>query len=387
MKKLLIITFLLLIVFSAGAKTIHWITFVDTTDPNVGTLDVNGHKVLYDNFVNEVNAALAENGYKSDVQNFIGYQVSPTNCTSVVKNLKVQDPNDIIVFYYIGHGGRPNSGPGLIENNPFPWLYLAQSDGNKCVSLEWIYKNLKDKGARLTVTIGMACNVLDNDITIKSGPTFSVNYGVSKMSNNKLKHIQELFLNAKGSVIATSSLPTQSSIGANTIFGPMDFYTAAICQVFKNELSSWSGNFTWNSFLDRVERLVSATSDGQQTPFYQAHLSTSPTPTKTPPTATPIKPTRDINVLTNKLTELANSSINEETRISLEQSMNSLFTNNAVVRILSQDGNTVVDKEDYDVFLGRLSTSRLLLKVTVIDGEFDSNNRITQLRVKETYRN
>lgn len=227
MKKLVFITCLLFVILGTTAQTIHWITFVDTTDRRVGKLDVNGHEVLYNNFINDVNAALAEKGYESDIQDFVGENVSPANCKSAVELLRVS-PEDIIVFYYIGHGGRPNTGSEHIEQHPYPQLYLAQEDGKKCIPLEWINNTLKAKGARLTVTIGMACNSLDNTMVVKTGPTFSANYGTARINDNKLSRIQELFLGVKGNVIATSALPTQSSIGAETIFGPMDYYSAAI---------------------------------------------------------------------------------------------------------------------------------------------------------------
>lgn len=393
MKKILIIAFTLVLAISSGAKTIHWLTFVDTSDKRVGTLDINGHKVLYDNFVNEINAALADNGYESDVQDFTGSNVSPENCKSAVQLLRV-GKDDIIVFYYIGHGGRPNTLSGEIEQHPFPQLYLAQSNPERCIPLEWIHNTLKAKGARLSVTIGMACNSLDNGMSVKRGPTFSVNYGESKMDARKLKHIQELFLSVKGNIIATSALPTQSSIGAETIFGPMDFYSASICEVFKNELSNWTGKFSWENFLDRVEDIVKTSSGGEQTPFYIANLTpvSAPVPpgggskTTATPIPTPTQVKTDLNILTNKLTQLASTSFSDDARISMEQSLNNLFANGAVVKFLPQDGETVIDKETADVFLGRLSTANLILKVTVVDAKFNSSDKITELKVKETYR-
>ena len=108
MKKLVFITCLLFVILGTTAQTIHWITFVDTTDRRVGKLDINGHEVLYNNFINDVNAALAEKGYESDIQDFVGENVSPANCKSAVELLRVS-PEDIIVFYYIPQFGIRNS--------------------------------------------------------------------------------------------------------------------------------------------------------------------------------------------------------------------------------------------------------------------------------------
>ena len=138
-------------------------------------------------------------------------------------------------------------------------------------------------------------------------------------------------------------------------------------------------------------------SEKEQTPFFEAHLAdiqipsapVGTTPTQTPtqiPTPTTTTTQTNWNELTNKLTELANSSIEEGMRIKMEQQMKRLFANGAIVKILCQDGSAVYDKEKSDVFLGRLSTSRLLLKVQVVDGNVDSNNKITLLKVKETYK-
>ena len=85
MKKLVFITCLLFVILGTTAQTIHWITFVDTTDRRVGKLDINGHEVLYNNFINDVNAALAEKGYESD--NRVGGKRSSFSPTFVFRPL------------------------------------------------------------------------------------------------------------------------------------------------------------------------------------------------------------------------------------------------------------------------------------------------------------
>ena len=47
MRKLLFCLLISLFTLSAQANTIHWFTFVDTTDPNVGAFDVTGRELLY----------------------------------------------------------------------------------------------------------------------------------------------------------------------------------------------------------------------------------------------------------------------------------------------------------------------------------------------------
>ena len=72
MKKIISLICSILISCAMQAQTIHWITFIDTTDPNVGQIDVYGRQMLYSYFINEGNAALAPIGYKTDIQDFNG---------------------------------------------------------------------------------------------------------------------------------------------------------------------------------------------------------------------------------------------------------------------------------------------------------------------------
>ena len=53
MKKIISLICSILISCAIQAQTIHWITFIDTTDPNVGQIDVYGRQMLYSYFIDE----------------------------------------------------------------------------------------------------------------------------------------------------------------------------------------------------------------------------------------------------------------------------------------------------------------------------------------------
>lgn len=406
MKKIFATICLLMTMALVEAQTIHWITFIDTNDPNVGKIDVLGRQVLYSHFINEVNAALAPKGYKSEIHDFYGDRVTPENCKAIVEMLRVGSPDDIVVFYYIGHGGRPATEDlNRMRQHPYPQMCMQlKFPESKFIPLEWVHKELSSKGARLSVTIGMCCNSLSN-ISIKDGPTFTPNYGNSYMSGNKLLRIQDLFLKVKGSVLATSAMPTQTSGCFQSSFGVIDRYTTVLCSIFDNQLDDYSETLTWDDLLGAISTIIDKKTEGDQTPFHETHLVSA----NTPSTRAPQVPTRQqvdetqrqqtpgatkrqgngddwINSLTDKLGTLINVNVGEYKRMELEKNLNGLFANGAQVRIVAQDGETVVDREDADVFLGRLATSRILLKVAVVEGSFDSNGRIASLKVKEIYK-
>lgn len=405
MKKYVSLICLLLTFIAVKAQTIHWITFIDTNDERVGQIDVLGRKVLYSHFVNEVNAALAPKGYQSDIQDFYGDQVTPENCKSTIQLLRINDPNDIIVFYYIGHGGRPTTDTGYMMEHPYPQMCMQlKFPESKYIPLEWVYEQLSSKGARLSVTIGMCCNSLSN-ISIKDGPMFSPNYGTTYMSGNKLARIQDLFLNVKGNVLSTSASPTQTSGCFKSDFGVIDRYTTVLCDIFNSVLDNYDKTLTWDDLLDALSEIIDKNTNGEQTPIHETHLTSAsaPAPVKpVVPTQQQVQQTQQqqtqnttktqgngdewVNALTNHLGTLINVNVAEYDRIELEKKLNGLFAKNAQVRILAQDSDTAIDREDAATFLGRLATSRLLLKVAIVEGKFDSNNKITSLKVRELYK-
>lgn len=404
MKKTLLLICFLLTITAANAKTIYWLTFIDTNDKNVGEIDVLGREVLYNHFIDEVNAALAENGYEADVQDFYGNKVTPENCKSAIELLRVTS-EDIIVFYYIGHGGRPSTDVEYMKKHPWPQMCMSQWNENKYIPLEWVDKTLSSKGARLAVTIGMCCNSLSN-MSIKEGPKFSPNYGATYVGNNKMQRIQDLFLNVKGSVLATSASPTQTSGCLRSDFGVVDAYTTVLCTIFDKVLDSYEQTLTWDDLLNNISYIVNEKTGGDQTPIHDTSgLTTSTTVRKTKPvtpTQGQIQKTKQqqtpsttkqsgngdewINDLTSIFDALVNTSIDEEKRMQLADDLKVLFSSSAKVNVFGQDEFTSTDTETAVDFLDRISTSRIILKVIVKEGSFDSNNRITKLKVKEIYK-
>lgn len=437
MKKLLLTACAVMMCIFANAQTIHWLTFIDTTDPNVGRIDGYCRKMLYDYFINEVNAALK--GYKTDIQDIYGTRVSPKKCKDVVEKLDITDPNDIIVFYYIGHGVRPATDSDYMRKHPYPQMCLAQNYENEdeFIPLEWVDEQLSTKGARLSVTIGMCCNNVGN-VSIKDGPNFSPNYGPTYLSNNKIKRIQELFLNTRGHIIATSSSPGQTS-GCVQVNGPQpchpllamqnpqwfrDWFSFAICCFFQTQLDKYDRPLNWDNFLRMISGFVDSNTHGTQTPIYNIYptkiisKTEQPNTTQTKPSE-PIKPqpvteeqievtqkkqvsnktiqqgdegSRDwINELTNHLSTLINVSLAESERQALEMSLSkNLFAENAVVKFLAQDSNTntIIDKADVSDWLGILATNPngRIIKVIVEEGTFDANKKIKILKVREIYK-
>lgn len=389
MLKKIIILLAIVLPTVVNAQTIHWLTFIDTTDEKVGQIDKNGREVLYNHFVNVVNAALTEKGYRTNIQDIYGTTLNPQKCKDIVSSIKCA-PNDIVVFYYIGHGTH-----GTVGGDVWPMMFMAQDNPNYLIPLKWVHDELKAKGAKLTATIGMCCNVYQG-INRTSAPSFGVNYGNTFLTDTEKSAIQQMFLENKGDFLLSSASPGQSSVGGNTVLGPMDLFTCVLVKNFEDSASE--GSLEWNSLFNDVKEIVNEITDGQQTPIFVANLSkTTATPAPkpatapvvvTPPASTSVSESTNqdwMNRVGVALDNLIDVRQSESARIAQASELEKIFTSNAVVKVMGQDGNIVVDKSPADDFIGRLATSRILLKVTPVDIVVNGN-KISELKVKEAYK-
>lgn len=394
MKKIALLL-LMTICLSIQAQTIHWITFVDTTDPNVGEIDVNTRQILYTRWISSVNAALAPKGYKSQIHDFYGSRTTPENCKSIIQNL-ICTPEDIVVFYYAGHGARSQQ-----DESRYPQMLLAQNYESMCVPLSWVHQELKRKNPRLALTIGMCCNVYDKNLSAKNSIAFGLNNASASFSNSEIANIQKLFLGHRGDIIVSSSKPGQSSWGCyKKDLGTTDYFSYHLIKQFA-EITSQNKEPKWEDLFSSISNSVnnetlaaSYTSNvRQQTPIYDINVSsTSIVPDKAPkstPSPTSSQSSDEDNLeerLTAIFDMLVNVSASPEKRISTGEQLKAFFAPNAVVRILGQDTKTVVDRSHATEFINRICTSRILLKVSAVEVEMNESDKITSIKVREYYR-
>lgn len=406
MKKLAILFLMLLGVMTTQvhAKTIHWLTFIDTTDPQVGETDQNTRKILYARWIDLVNATLKDQGYNVNIIDVYGSKTSPEYCKNVVNDLDCdRDGEDIVVFYYVGHGTENTS------TSKFPLMLMAQSDVNKLIPHDWVHKTLKSKGARLTVTISMCCNARQG-APGRIAPTFSTNYGNTYIDQDMAECIKRMFLNYRGDIKITSASPAESSWGCDSNIGPSDFFTINLLDQFNNVLPTKS-NPDWKSMMSDIKKDVYEdvrSCEGiqrhfpgsTQTPYWECagvsegNLISTSRPSVTKPTPPDIidetsKSKDDRTIIKTELDRvlsfISSTNIDQQQRISAIEKIKPAFADH-YVRIMSQDGDVVVDREDISTFLGRIATSRLLKNVSVVDFNINQNGQINSLRVREVYK-
>ena len=401
MKKLAIIVLMLLGAMAAQvqAKTIHWLTFIDTTDPKVGEVDKNTRKILYSHWIDLVNASLKEQGYNVNIIDVFGSKTSPETCINVINDFDCNS-EDIVVFYYVGHGTE-NTG-----TSRFPLMFMGQNDVNKLIAHDWVHNKLKSCNPRLTITISMCCNARQG-APGRMAPTFTANYGNAYIDQDMSECIKRMFLDFKGDIKITSASPTESSWACDSNIGPTDYFTINLLDQFNNVLPT-QNNPDWESMMSAIKKDVSSDvktcesiqrrfPGSTQTPYWESNgvregnLVSSTRPVVTSPTP-PQTPTRqdDRTIIKTELDRvlafISSANVDEEEREEIVDNILPFFARKLVVRMMSQDGEMVIDKESISDFLGRISTSRLLKNVSVVDFDMNEDGKISVLKVREVYK-
>lgn len=414
MRKLFSTVIMLLIMSTAYSQTIHWLTFWNTADPKIGKGCEGDREAIRNHFLVETNAALVSKGYKSNVMDFYGQDCNSYNCNNVCNKIQV-GKEDIVVFYYSGHGGRPSvatdpNGDRWEEEHPYPQMCLGERDESKFVPQERVFNNLKNKGARLTIVITDCCNSEHPAITRKDVFNSPANKGPATISEQKKKNLQKLFLGYKGSLIATSSSPKQTSLVLPD--NSISLYTGLFVDLYDGFEEFETSDINWDSFLGVIEECSDDITEKRQTPFHRSYLTECTIPEDRPvevdenintQTTTVIveNPTNGtntdggrerpngeenvINNLSNNLCALSSPANSPTSRFNRERLLRENFTSTAIVKIMSQDGNIVIDKENAFDFLGRLAISKQILGVYAEKVIKNEHGKISELVVREVY--
>jgi hypothetical protein len=177
-----------------------------------------------------------------------GNAFSKVNVEKAINGMR-PSPNDIVVFYYTGHGFSEQK-----DNYRFPYLDLRDKTyqeygGQYTMNMEAIYQKIKMKGARLNLVLSDCCN---NDPSQSQNMTSEdPETRVSSIGWDKNKCI-ELFLNSKRmSVLATAAQKGELSAGNVSEGG---FFTANFLQTLEKHIGKVRTTTeplpaSWNSIL------------------------------------------------------------------------------------------------------------------------------------------
>jgi len=166
-------------------------------------------------------------------------------------------PNDIVFYYYSGHGFRYDD-----QDVVWPYLHACKKDTDpidKCsLSLNWVYQEIKKKNPRLTIAIGDCCNSLIG----LNEPKMSLSRSLTYRNVHQPNGYKKLFLETKGSIVASGSIPKQYSYGTEE--GGM--FSNSLIEVLKN--SRENPSVTWKAALTKATSITLTNSEKKQKPHF-----------------------------------------------------------------------------------------------------------------------
>lgn len=365
-------------VISVNAQTLHFISMFDTNDNSIGA-GMRSERMLINNEMQTIAGYLEEFGYDSQFSDYYGANCGRASLMQAVNALQVSS-DDVVIFYYGGHGARAYNN----SEDRFPQMCLGESSQSNWVPSSLIKNIISQKNPRLTIILTGCCNKEGAGVTIKSIVAQSSGY-TSEANINKTAY-KKLFLEAKGIVQLTSS-----KAGEYSWCGEKgSLFALALLNVLEN-VGEGRVNADWNSVCQSVKGLVSSlnipTRDGtaKQHPDYEVSTSTGgPTPRKDNTTIRRRVNDTDYD-LSQDIESLLDKSQSANVRLAMIPTvLGKHFASGAKVLTLGRDMSTVVDFEDAEVFLRRITMSPYIKQVNVVEQNGGKNMlvRVHEIRTR-----
>ncbi len=225
-----------------SAKTVHTIIFGDTHDESIGSgTKVNVRNVA--DWAQRVSQALAPLGYEESVSIYTGSDCTPENLRRVMDGLDCRE--DIVLFYYGGHGGR-----SVNDKSEYPRMCLGTSDPDRAVKVSDIQEILEKKSPHFSIILTDCCNsYYDGDLP----QSMMMPMGDRAASNAfPAQRVQALFKD-KGSVVGTGA--TKGEYGwINSVKG--GFFTSSFLDSFNFTMGRKKESPSWNNIMADTRNLT-----------------------------------------------------------------------------------------------------------------------------------
>ena len=229
---------------AAQTQTLYAIVIAGTNMPD-NTLK-KGLTKSFNEITKEIELIPQYTNLRLDKHYLTGNDFSSNNLRNTINNLQCNS-NDVILFYYEGHGFRYND-----QTSKWPYMIVGYNVdgyselGNSRISLEWVINSLKNKGARLTITIAECCN---SEINAPVPVQKSIK-GLASLAINirNPERYKELYEYSSGIISASSSKPGQVSVVSDDDGG---YFTGSFVEELK-EQTAISNTADWETIFEKT---------------------------------------------------------------------------------------------------------------------------------------
>ena len=208
----------------------------------------------------ETNSLIANYFSSSDPFLGIGFESQSISGSSYNKNNVVNTlarkitpgPQDIVVFYYSGHGYRL---PKDTKRYPFIDLRAKPTDNylTECLNIEAVFATIKRKNARLNLVISDCCNSLvETPNAAGTGLSGTKSLGTNFSFNN----VKTLFLNPTPMSILATAADVDQKATSNNYYG--GFFTNLLLRSLNSYGSIFQTLPNWQQVLTSARNQTSS---------------------------------------------------------------------------------------------------------------------------------
>lgn len=236
----------------AEQNTKLYLLFVsNVTDPQIGVADRKGMQETI-SFFKKIKEFLGIGAFVYDT--ITGTSFNKQTVLNKINGFLTPAPNDIVVFYYAGHGFRmPKDG------RPGPYIDLRDvvTDRFKkyqenSLSTEDILVMIRKKGARLNLIFGECCNdtITKTNPMVKEPPMAGKKGGFG--INWSTQNCRDLFLNATPTtILAAAASPYQLAI-SNAEFG--GYFSTFFRNTLEINMGYAKTNVKWEDVFEQTKQ-------------------------------------------------------------------------------------------------------------------------------------
>ncbi len=189
-------------------------------------------------------------GCNIKVSTVAGKKYGKKRLMEALAQLKPIPEQDIVVFYYSGHGFRKDEDP-----ERYPYIDLRSNHSQdylkEAMKMATIDSIIKRKNARVNIVLSDCCNNL-------VGNTNAVGIAPLKKKSNPLvlnmNNVRALFLSGKVSILATAADRTQKATSNNQYGG---FFTNFFKNALEQNCSQTQADITWFKVLEEAKAKTS----------------------------------------------------------------------------------------------------------------------------------
>lgn len=240
-----VVSFCFIVLFSFSVQAANLIAFIvaDTYDEYVGT----SVGIDFDNVRQEMKNVSQYTGLDLKEILIEGRANTTQNFLQTLKSINT-NKDDVVVFFYAGHGYRtPSKG-----TNPWPNLVFTQEKGrqHKGIPYEYVIYQLMEKKPRLLITIADVCNDLLTDK--KAPPVVTKMWAGAPNVEHIRANYKHLYLDEAGMINITAAKMGETAAGDDDEGG---LFTKAFLASMKFE-SANATSANWRTLIEKASTKV-----------------------------------------------------------------------------------------------------------------------------------